>query len=73
MILFNRLTIIGVGLLGASLARAMRERGLAGHITDSDGQPVEGARVHVYDHVQRESFGDGLSMNTDSASDLSRT
>lgn len=33
MILFNRLTIIGVGLLGASLARAMRDRGLAGHIT----------------------------------------
>ncbi len=26
--------------------------GLAGHVFDSDGQPVEGARVHVYDHVQ---------------------
>lgn len=26
--------------------------GLAGFILDSDGQPVEGARVHVYDHVQ---------------------
>lgn len=26
--------------------------GLAGMVLDSDGQPVEGARVHVYDHVQ---------------------
>jgi hypothetical protein len=26
--------------------------GLAGQILDSDGQPVEAARVHVYDHVQ---------------------
>ncbi len=26
--------------------------GLTGFITDIDGQPVEGARVHVYDHVQ---------------------
>ncbi len=26
--------------------------GLAGQVLDSDGQPVEAARVHVYDHVQ---------------------
>jgi hypothetical protein len=26
--------------------------GIEGHIYDSDGQPVEGARVHVYDHIQ---------------------
>lgn len=26
--------------------------GLSGMVLDSDGQPVEGARVHVYDHVQ---------------------
>jgi len=26
--------------------------GLSGHVFDSDGQPVEAARVHVYDHVQ---------------------
>ena len=26
--------------------------GIAGRILDSDGQPVAGARVHVYDHVQ---------------------
>lgn len=26
--------------------------GLAGHIVNADGDPVEGARIHVYDHVQ---------------------
>lgn len=26
--------------------------GLSGHVFDSDGKPVEGARVHIYDHVQ---------------------
>jgi hypothetical protein len=26
--------------------------GLSGQVLDSDGSPVEGARVHVYDHVQ---------------------
>lgn len=26
--------------------------GLAGQILDSEGNPVEGARVHIYDHVQ---------------------
>ncbi len=26
--------------------------GLTGFVTDIDGNPVEGARVHVYDHVQ---------------------
>ena len=31
---------------------AVTRTGLAGRITDSDGKPVEGARVHVYDHVQ---------------------
>jgi hypothetical protein len=31
---------------------AATRTGLAGRITDSDGKPVEGARVHVYDHVQ---------------------
>ncbi len=28
------------------------DTGLSGLITDSEGKPVEGARVHVYDHVQ---------------------
>lgn len=31
---------------------AVTRTGLAGRIVDSDGKPVEGARVHVYDHVQ---------------------
>lgn len=26
--------------------------GISGQVTDADGKPVEGARVHVYDHVQ---------------------
>lgn len=26
--------------------------GLSGQVLDADGQPVEGTRVHVYDHVQ---------------------
>ena len=33
-------------------AAAVSKTGLAGRIVDSDGKPVEGARVHVYDHVQ---------------------
>ena len=28
------------------------QTGLSGRILDSDGNPVEGARIHVYDHVQ---------------------
>lgn len=31
---------------------AVTDTGFAGLISDSDGKPVEGARVHVYDHVQ---------------------
>lgn len=31
---------------------AVTKTGLSGLITDSDGKAVEGARVHVYDHVQ---------------------
>ena len=31
---------------------AANRTGLAGRVLDSDGRPVEGARVHVYDHVQ---------------------
>lgn len=33
-------------------AAAVSDTGLAGRILDADGKPVEGARVHVYDHVQ---------------------
>lgn len=31
---------------------ATTSTGLSGRILDADGKPVEGARVHVYDHVQ---------------------
>ncbi len=31
---------------------AVSKTGLSGRVFDSDGKPVEGARVHVYDHVQ---------------------
>ena len=31
---------------------AISRTGLSGRVLDSDGKPVEGARVHVYDHVQ---------------------
>lgn len=31
---------------------AVTDTGLKGRVLDSDGQPVEGARVHIYDHVQ---------------------
>ena len=31
---------------------ATTRTGLSGRICDADGKPVEGARVHVYDHVQ---------------------
>jgi len=31
---------------------AVTKTGLSGRILNSDGDPVEGARVHVYDHVQ---------------------
>lgn len=31
---------------------AVTKTGISGRITDSDGNPVEGARLHVYDHVQ---------------------
>ncbi|MCK5546518.1 MAG: NAD(P)-binding domain-containing protein, partial [Rhodospirillaceae bacterium] len=30
--IFERIAIIGIGLIGSSLARAVRERGLADHI-----------------------------------------
>lgn len=31
---------------------AVTTTGLSGRVLDADGKPVEGARVHVYDHVQ---------------------
>jgi cyclohexadieny/prephenate dehydrogenase len=45
--LFPRVALIGIGLLGSSLARAMRRAGLAGHIAayDSDAAALAKART----------------------------
>lgn len=37
--MFKKITIIGLGLIGSSLARAAKEHGLAGHITAADLSP----------------------------------
>jgi Carboxypeptidase regulatory-like domain len=39
--------------------------GLAGRITDADGQPVADARVQVYDHVQMSERPKYVSSKTD--------
>lgn len=33
-------------------AAPVSDTGLAGSVLDADGKPLEGARVHVYDHIQ---------------------
>ncbi len=38
--LFKRTTLIGVGLLGGSLGKAMRERGVTGQVTGYVRRPV---------------------------------
>ncbi|MGB4101961.1 MAG: prephenate/arogenate dehydrogenase family protein [Alphaproteobacteria bacterium] len=43
-VLFDRVAIIGIGLIGSSLARALRQHALAAHITIADHNP---------DHVKR--------------------
>lgn len=52
----TELTVVAPAKLGderrLSAAVAATETGLAGRVLDGDGRPVEGARVHVYDHVQ---------------------
>jgi hypothetical protein len=52
----TRLTVIAPAKVGderrLTAEAAIGKTGLAGHIVDADGKPVEGARVHVYDHVQ---------------------
>ena len=45
--LFSRLAIIGLGLIGSSIARGARERGLAGAIVAADADPVVRARVEA--------------------------
>lgn len=43
--LFERVAIIGVGLIGSSIAHAARRAGVAGRIVASDADPVVRARV----------------------------
>ena len=43
--LFGEIAIIGCGLIGSSIARAMRETGLAGRIVATDMSPVVRGRV----------------------------
>jgi cyclohexadieny/prephenate dehydrogenase len=49
--LFDRVAVIGVGLLGSSLTRAMRRGGLAGHIVAHDRKAVlkEARALHIAD------------------------
>lgn len=52
----TELTVIAPKKLGddrrLTAETAISNTGLSGRILDADGHPVEGARVHVYDHVQ---------------------
>ncbi|HEX3982655.1 MAG TPA: prephenate dehydrogenase/arogenate dehydrogenase family protein, partial [Acidisoma sp.] len=43
--LFNRLTLVGIGLIGSSVARAARELGFAGEIVATDASEAVCARV----------------------------
>ena len=43
--LFNRVALIGIGLINSSLAHAMRRYGMAGHITVGDTNAVHCARA----------------------------
>jgi cyclohexadieny/prephenate dehydrogenase len=60
-ILFDRATIIGIGLIGSSLARALRQHNLVRHITIADSNP---------DHIKRAcelELGDNATTDTAAA------
>jgi cyclohexadieny/prephenate dehydrogenase len=44
---FDRVAFLGIGLIGSSLARAVRRAGLARHIVTFDGNPDHGARARA--------------------------
>ncbi|GAB3454216.1 prephenate/arogenate dehydrogenase family protein [Insolitispirillum peregrinum] len=55
-VLFPRVAFIGIGLIGSSLARAMRQHGLVGTIachTSSDGSMERAKQLGVVDEVYR--------------------
>lgn len=52
MLLFNRITIIGLGLIGSSIARAVRERGVAATVVGCDHNDISlayGRKHHMID------------------------
>ena len=61
--LFERAAIIGIGLIGSSLARALKAHGLAGHVAthDSDANALAAAeKLGVVDSVHQ-SLGDAVT------------
>ncbi len=54
--LFNRVALIGIGLIGSSLALAMKKHGLAGHIA------VSTRRQETLDTAQGLNLGDSYSL-----------
>ncbi|MBO6784597.1 MAG: prephenate dehydrogenase/arogenate dehydrogenase family protein, partial [Alphaproteobacteria bacterium] len=48
---FDRVAIIGIGLIGSSLARAIRARGLASHVSCHDADADTRARAEALDIV----------------------
>ena len=51
---FNRITIIGLGHIGSSIARAVKHLGLAGELVATDGNPAirkRAAEISIGDHV----------------------
>ena len=57
--LFNQIALIGIGLIGSSLARVIRREGLAGHVSVSTRSPATLSRA--------EELGLGDSYSTDPA------
>lgn len=56
--LFQRLTLIGLGLIGSSVARAARDAGIAAEIVASDASPTVCARVAalgIADRVEQDA------------------
>ena len=57
--IFDRIAIIGIGLIGSSIARAVREHGLARHIAIADASDAH--------RVQAQELGLGDSVHGDAA------
>ncbi len=57
--LFDRIAIVGIGLIGSSLARALRAEGLAGHVACFDADPA--ARATAADLGFLDSVHDTLA------------